>query len=162
MEELYKALLEELSKISELAYIDLDMGQLEFPGEFEGCPMPWCLIDFEGTNWQDIGQKVQDGDVIIKLRIASEPVESTSNITPALYRNKGIEIIRLWTDIYKKLYTFSGTNFNAITRTNELSEKREDGIKVRVMYFKTNYRDFSAIDAFVEKTVELETTVELD
>lgn len=154
MDILYKDLLERLDdQVPELRWIDYDQGQIDFPAESYPVDFPALLIDFENTEWEDVGQLVQGGTLTISFRTAFRLYEDMNNHTPAESRNNGLLKLRLLNKIHKALHGFGGEHYNGLSRTRQFTEKREDGLKVVVMQYETYIRDAHAMTTYVEHVV---------
>ena len=147
MDILYKNLMEHIkSTVPEIAWIDLDMGQLEVPKENYAIPFPCCLIEFEDYQPQSVGRGVQVGDLIVKVRLAFDYLEETDSLAPEDLRNSGLVKLQLVNKLYDSIQGFSGQHFNKLDRFHLLIEKTPDSwLKIITQRFKCNMRDSHAI-----------------
>ncbi len=155
MDVLYKNLLARLdANVPELAWIDYDQGQIDFPGTSYPIDFPAVLIDFEEIPWEDVGQMVQGGVLTIAFRIAFEIWEDSNNHTPEDSRNAGLLKLQLINKIHQYLQGHSAGHYNALSRTRQFTEKRDDGLKVITMQYQTYIRDQHAMTTYTEQLVE--------
>ncbi len=155
MDVIYANLLALLStKIPDLNWIDLDQGQIDFPADHYPISYPACLIDFEDTEWEDIGQGMQGGTATISFRIAFRIYQDSNNHTQADSRKAGLDKLKLINTIHATLHGYAGTNYNALTRTRQFTEKRQDGLKVVAMQYSTYIKDSSAMITYKNQLVQ--------
>ena len=155
MDTVYADLINRLSTaVPELRWIDYDQGQIDYPAEHYPIDFPALLIDFASTEWEDIGQQIQGGDMTISFRIAFRLYEDLNNHTPADSRNAGLQKLQLLKTVHKALQGFAGANYNRLSRIRTFTEKREDGLKVIVMQYNTYINDDSAQTSYIEQKVD--------
>jgi hypothetical protein len=135
-------------------YIDMDYGQLETK-ERPQVDFPCILIDFPSWRFTDLGNLVQSGTGNICLKIATDPYDATSNITPDQYRLAAQQILDLEWSVYKLFQGWapavvldgSGTTTQPakpMIRSNIDTDNRRPGIKVRELMFSSGFTDYSA------------------
>ncbi len=151
MDLLYSKILDRLSEIPDLAWIDIDSGQLDWPGENYPLLFPCALIDFPSVEWQDAGNRLQHGNVSVQVKIALNVYQDANNKTPEYIRNRALEYLKLINTVFAKLQGFDGDHFNRLTRIQTTTEKREDGLKVFTLLFLTNIRDANACPEMIQK-----------
>lgn len=143
MEELlYNQLIELLTEIPELRYIDLDMGQL-----FEEQPplsYPAALFEIDIPKAEDIASDIQKLAVSFSVRIVTNKTGSTNSLTSKDVREKSIEWLRLQNKVYKKLQGFKNENFYYFSRTSGKNENVRTGLRTFVLRFSTSCHDYSA------------------
>lgn len=144
MDQLYKDILERLAVIPELQWVDYDTGQIDAFADNYPVPFPAVLVDFENVDWQDVGNKLQGGEVTINIRYAFSAIEDWNNHTPEASRANGLARLRLKNTINAKLHGWGGGHYNRLTRFNERTERRDDGLKVINMKYRTYITDGSA------------------
>ena len=155
MDTVYADLINRLSKaVPDLRWIDLDQGQIDFPADNYPIDFPALLIDFTNTEWEDIGQQIQGGEMMISFRTAFRLYEDMNNHTPEESRNAGLQKLQLLKTIHKALQGFAGANYNRLSRIRTFTEKREDGLKVITMQYSTYITDNSARESFIEQKVD--------
>jgi len=157
IDTIYKDLLGQLdSRVPDLRWIDYDQGQIDYPAEHYPIDFPAVLIDFENTDWEDLGRQIQGGDITIGFRVAFRLYEDLNNHTPADSRNAGLQKLQLLTTIHKALQGFAGANYNRLSRIRTFTEKRNDGLKVIVMQYATYLTDESALTTVEQKVDNLD------
>lgn len=143
MEELlYNQLIELLSEIPELRYIDLDMGQL-----YEEKPplaYPAALFEIDIPKADDIDTHIQKLAVSFSVRIITEQTGSTNSLASKEIREKSIEWLRLQSKVYKKLQGFKNKNFYSFSRTSGKNENLRTGLRTFVLRFSTSCYDYTA------------------
>ena len=156
METAYKNILEHLqAKITDLRWIDLDIGQLDDPDNHYQLDYPCVLINFRTPTWRSIGGGVQMGNTMITLRIAMRVYQDMNNHTPADIRNAGINHLTLTKVIHKHLQGWDTEIFSALNRISSEQEQRDDGLLVVNAVYTTELMDNSASPEWTEKTVSL-------
>lgn len=161
IDKLYTAIRQRLkTEVTSLKWIDLDTGQLDNPENNYPFPFPCVFIDFERVDWQDAGERMQDGLVMMTVRIASRIFDQTHSKTQDTLHDtftKAMTALQILTTVHAKLQGYSdGTYFNRLSRVSTETEKRNDGLKVFQMRYTFSARDKSAM-----KTYELPTGTEL-
>ena len=147
---LYTALQKRIKEqVKEIAWIDLDLGQLEIADEIERkrVKFPCVLIDFPTASYKDESKGVQWVDINISVRLATAPFSSTSGATPTQVQEKGLSYFELENKLYVVLQGFDcDENVQGLSRVSVATEQREDTIRVREMMFTTATEDESAQD----------------
>jgi len=142
MDILYKNLVDNYkTNIPEVKWIDLEHGQIDAFDKNYPVHFPAIFIDFENIQWKNVGRQVQVGDVNINLRIAFKIWSDTNNLTPDNIFNDSMNVLKLLNKIHKYTQAFSGEHFNRLDRISTTTKKRNDGLKVYNIKYKTNMRD---------------------
>lgn len=130
------------TEVTALKHIDLDWNQLDIVNP--PIQYPCVLIDFPDTAYQQM-QGFQQGDVTVRLKIIYRSLTATTNFTPDVNRETGLQFFELEQEIYEALQAWGGgagiTLVNDMIRQNAATEKRDDGLRVRVMEFRCSYVD---------------------
>lgn len=126
--------------VAAIRYISLDWNQLD-----EANPQisyPALLIDFPDTQFSQM-QGYQDGTCNVRLKLITRSFTSTSNITPDANREAALFFFELEQDVYEAMQAWyaSGDLVNAMIRKSTTTEKRDDGLRVRIMDFECSFRD---------------------
>lgn len=150
---LYAAIRDQVKQeLTGVKWIDLDSGQLDNPEQNYPFPFPAVFIDFPNIDWQDAGERMQDGDVQVNCRIAFRIYNQThGNTQDNAYDTftKAMDALAMVTTIHSKLQGFSdGLTFNRLSRISTTTEKREDGLKVFNMVYTCSARDKSAMKKY--------------
>lgn len=126
--------------VTSVRFIDLDWNQLDF--ENPPITYPCVLIDFPDTQFAQM-QGYQEGTAIVRLKIIYRSFTATSNITPDANREAALAFFELEQDIYEAFQAWyaSGDLVNAAIRQNATTEKRDDGLRVRVLEFQCTFKD---------------------
>jgi hypothetical protein len=135
-------------------YIDLDYGQLDNPKR-ASVSFPCVLIDFKNWKFDDLGQQSQKAQGQIIIRLAADPYDNTSSITPVTNIESGLSILDIEWQLYCLLQGFRPsitidpkgnpiTTAQPMTRTTLLSDNRHPGLRIREITFSCAYTDFSA------------------
>lgn len=130
------------AQVAAFRYINLDWNQLDF--QQPPITYPALLIDFVDTAFAQM-QFYQDGTAIVQLKLVYRSLTDTSNLTQAQYREAALEFFELEQDVYEALQAWYADNLlaNAMIRTNAATEKRDDGLRVRVITFQCTFSDAS-------------------
>ena len=151
-------------------WIDQDLMQLESHNGDDRPPVSWpaCTIDIDDSAFTNRGDLSQSGKVRVCIRIGFPPFSSSSNITPAGYRNKALYYYDLEQAVHLSIHgwtpgvvTIDDTTDPATTvdlsdvfghfiRTGAKTEKRNDRIRVRELMYEI---------ALVDNTTSEETTL---
>lgn len=150
---IYNAIIEEIkTKLTgddAIRYIDHDLGQLETYNATTGKPsvsFPCLLIDFEDFKFDGEGENTQRAEGIVLLRLGFDAITPTNNLTPTIYREKGLSIYDKEWQLHKVLQGWSpGDGFGYFTRERATTEKREDNHKVRAIRYRLSFKDNSTL-----------------
>lgn len=116
--------------VPEVKFIDLDSGQLDMMAESYPFSFPAVFIDFPDIDWKDMSKGVQNGTVLVNVRIAQRVIEDTHSLAPATSVSTAIEKLKTKSKIHLSINRLSGEHFNRLVRTRTGTEKRSDGLKV--------------------------------
>lgn len=149
IDTLYAAILEKIKDdVTAVKWIDLDSGQLDNPERNYPFAFPAVFIDFPEITWSDLGERRQDGDVQINVRVAMRIINQThGNTQDTAYDTftQAMNALKLLNTIHSKLHGFSdGTNFGRLIRLATSTERRDDGLKVFNMIYSCRVMDLSA------------------
>lgn len=131
-------------KVTEIAYVDQDMGQLNGKGR---PPVSWpcVLIEMEDFSYEDMGDLVQTakGTVVVKLGFA--PQGPTAANSPGSYKEAALGYYELEWQLNKALHGWSpdDAQFGTFTRTGVATQRRADGYRVREMRYAITIEDRS-------------------
>lgn len=146
--------------VPEIVWVDQDLGQLEEDTERPMVQWPCCLIDFGNTNYDQQGKGVQMGNQTIQLRIGFNPFSSAASATPIKYRQKALDYYEIEQKVYQAFQGWTGNDLcQPLTRTNVVTEKRDDSYRVRMMLFTTIFDDYAATTEFIKKKPKLVTEI---
>jgi len=142
---IYNALVARLeSQVPEIDYIAQDFGQLEVNIR----PMvnfPAVLFDLEAPNYSDVSGGVQLAEGLLTVRVADNPFQNDSNLTPDVSRDRALKYYDLSQKVFLALQNFGDDYFGEMTRVSEITEKREDALRVRIIRFSLAWKDDSAL-----------------
>lgn len=125
-----------------IRFIDQDWNQLQQANP----PVSWpcALIDFSETDFTQM-QGYQDGKVNVTIRLATSTFTSTSSIVALDIREDAVEFYETEQALYEALQAWDadGLLVNDLVRISAATEKREDGLRVRVIVFECTFCDAS-------------------
>lgn len=129
------------AQVPAIRWIDQDMGQLESYNERPAVAWPCVLIDFDGWNFENMGQNCQtaEGDIIIRL--AFPPFSHSNNLSPV--KDKALIFYEHEFNLHKALQGWNPEGFSPMTRISADTEKRNDPIRVRVIRYRIAFEDYS-------------------
>lgn len=157
------------SEVSEIRWIDQDLGQLEFYTERPSVSWPCLLIDIGGTNYEDESQYKQDGSVSIELRLGFPPFSSAANASPKSVKENALKYYELEQKVYVALQGWQPIITvdeideeiaQPLVRKSSVTEKRDDPYRVRVLTYATNYQDASAMPESNKRKATIEFSFE--
>lgn len=129
-------------EVTAIRYVNQDWDQL---GE-QNPPVtyPCVLIDFPDAQFEQM-QGYQQATAIVRLKLVYRSYTSTSNITPDTNRETALQFYELEQQLYEALQAWyaDGLLCNAMIRRNAATEKRDDGLRVRVIDFVCAFDDNS-------------------
>lgn len=144
MKTIYNAIMNKLTEVSKLKWIDLDRGQLE-EQDRASIAFPGAIILIEIPGCKSLTDKIQDCKAVITVRLAWNITPArTSSKAPDAARNSSLEIYDTISEVYACLQGFETQNFNALSRTSQGKESRSDGLFVYKIVFECEFEDNSA------------------
>ena len=138
MKHLYNGIATLLQQIPSIRWIDLDTGQLEYFSLRPGIDFPAALIDISYPQCDNVGGTgEQRCSVNINVRLAFEVWSESNMSAPDQVREAALNIYDLINDVKQKLHNKRIITGETLYRVSVASEKREDGIKVFSINFRT-------------------------
>lgn len=136
MKTIYNPILQRLeTKVPELTWVDLERGQLDTnsrpPVQF-----PCALVGIDIDDANSITDTLQDCKATITVRLVFDTVGRTAGNTPAIEREKSLQVYDTIANVYKALQGFYTEHFDCLSRKRQGKEKSRHG------YFQYRY-DFS-------------------
>ena len=146
MKTVYKAVMAQLKeKVPALRWIDLDCGQVDNQKERPAVAFPCAVINIALNSCEDQYERVQICRAQVSVRIAQNPpVSRTNSEADADVRESALEKYDLIDEVFAALQGFGGPEFNPLSRTGELIERRTDGLFVCKINFATEFQDLTA------------------
>lgn len=138
---LFLKLIEKIdTEVSEIKFIDQDWNQLDF--ENPPVQFPCALIDFPETPFAQM-QGYQEGEAQVRIKLIYRSFTATSSIIPAENREAALAFYEIEQKIYEALQAWNadGLLVDDLIRTNASTDKRSDGLRVRVIDFKCMFAD---------------------
>jgi len=132
-----------------LKYMDEDWGQLDYYQESPPVKFPCMLLELQQASWKNQSQKVQDGDILISIRIADLKLSNTNPKAPAGQQAKAAAIWLILENIHKALHGWrpvTNPEFGTLTRISTRKVKRDDGIREFEVVYSTQCSDASAMN----------------
>lgn len=140
MKTLYLKLIELLSEISELKYIDLNCGQLQ--EEKPPIAYPAVLINLN-SNSTDIDGLFQMYTGTIELTIVCKILSESNSNAPQDVRERSLNYLELSEKIWEKLQGYNDFDFDKITRLTVRDQNIRKGLKTSVQTYETSWRQIS-------------------
>lgn len=136
---LFNALTAKLQEITELRWIDLDKGQIDRYDLRPPLAFPAVLIGIQYTRAESIGNRSQQVEALINLRLVVDYSGPTSAATPTQARQESLSYFQLAESVFDKLQGHKEAQFNRLDRRSMREERRQDGLKVINIAFATNF-----------------------
>lgn len=135
------------TQLTNLKWIDQDLGQLEFYTTRPAVDFPCALIDIDDSDYSNEGENSQIGEGILLVRLGLTAYTSANNLTPTIYKEKAINYYNLEHQVNKALHGWCDSRFfSPLTRVKATKEKREDNLRVRVLRYTFAFRDSTAME----------------
>ena len=147
------------SEVPALKYLAEDWGQLDYYAENPPVKFPCGLLELQQAQWQNQGQKVQDGVLNISLRVADLMTQNPSYRASAAQKLREGEIWMVLANIHKALHGWRPQTlpeFGALTRTSTRKVKRDDGIREFEVVYACLCSDADAMDELYHSAPVLE------
>lgn len=127
MKDLFLLVSDAIKEVTEVRWVDFEMGQLE--QEFPPVSFPCCLFAFNVDSYEDLGAGTQIANTVIDIRIAFKVFERThsqTKTTPTDFRAKGLEHLTIIDLIHNKLDGLNAEGIGSLSRISYNNEKRAD------------------------------------
>lgn len=123
MQTLTTAIMDRLqSMVPEIAWIDLDVGQLEL--ENPPVDYPCALVDVTDIDFSDMAENNQVGNTTVTISIAQQCITETNYATPLQYRNEAATYFNIIQKVFTALQGFEGNHFAPLTRVTLRKQKK--------------------------------------
>ena len=137
MKTILQNILNKLSEVTELKYIDEDWGQLDYYSPNMPVKFPCCLIDIQSGQFTNMGQDLakkprqrQNGVFSLKLSLADLKLSNTSLLAPKNQKENAWKIYDIVERIHQKLHGFSPLeNCSKLLRLSFNRVMRDDGVQ---------------------------------
>lgn len=148
-----------IQKVSELKYVDEDWGQMDSPNP--PVKYPCSLIDIQGAEYTDEGNLIQQGTVMVVIKLYLLKLSNSSNAAPQSQKDKYKKNWLLMKNVNKAIH---GQNFlqlghGLLMRKRFRKIKRDDGIIGFEIYYEIQFKDTTCVPVPVTTTVRPLVTV---
>lgn len=145
MKNLYSKTLERLQQqVPELAWIDLELGQMDNLSGEKPPPVnfPCALIEIAYPQTEDVNRCDQLCTVRMEIRVAFDGwTDQTDSTTPTDRLEQSLAKLDTVGRVYRAIQGWADDNFNPWSRTAQTPEKRYDGYKVFRIEFSTTLQE---------------------
>lgn len=145
MKNIYEKIANQLKQqVLELAWIDLDNGQLDYAEYRAAVDFPAVLISIDYPQCENIGLSgAQQCRVNITIRLIAQVFDDTNLAAPDDVRDRGLAIFDLADKIQQALQWWKPDDgsFGNLSRQRCTREKRDDGLAVLQLTFSTTLTD---------------------
>jgi hypothetical protein len=151
IDKLFKDIADKLNAgVPELAWIDIEYGQLEIPEDSYPVQFPCALIDFPQIETQDETKGNQQALCTIQIRIGIDLYEDfhIADGNPAIDRDTALARLQILNDVHKCLHGFEGDYFTPMMRIGIQTERRDDGLKVYSITYGCAAKDDTAAKVY--------------
>jgi hypothetical protein len=129
-------------KVLALKYVDQDWGQMDF---FSNPPVkyPCALIDIQSANYTQSGKFIQQGTVMIVIRLFDLKLSNSSQKAPESQKENAKKIWQLIEDVNKALHgqNFLQEGYGLPVREQMQRTKRNDGCYQTELYYSVQFTD---------------------
>lgn len=142
MKTLYLKLIELLTEIPELKYIDLNFGQLQ--EEKPPLIYPAVLINIDASVTDDVQDIFQIMTGNFDLTLCVKILNESNAASPVEVREKALEYFEISEKIYKKLQGFKDSYFESFSRKTVRDQALRKGLKTTVQRFETSWKEIAS------------------
>lgn len=137
---LFDKLVTQISNVSGIRYVNQDWNQLDH--ENPPVSYPCVLIDFPETKF-DQHQGFQKGTVTVRLKLIYKSFSDMGNLVSNTVQETALQFYELEQAVYEALQAWYADSLlcDAMIRQTAATEKRDDGLRVRVMEFQCGFND---------------------
>lgn len=141
MKDVYLKTVARLKTVTALKWIDADDGQLEFFELRPAVSFPCALVDVEYPQCEDLSDTMQMCNARVTIRLAFEPAGKTNSAAPTLVQSAALARFVTVAACYSALQGWSDTDVGSFSRVSQITEKREDNLKVIVQVWETTFTE---------------------
>lgn len=138
-----------LATLPELAFIDQDLGQLDFDDEEQRSPVkfPCALFDPVEIRYTDNSEYSQQGEAVLEVRLGvAAYTAATHYYTKNSHKENALGYFNLEHRVNKVLHGWSDERyFNPLSRTGASTERRKDNVRVRILRYAFGFADNTAM-----------------
>lgn len=142
------AIQNQLATVTALKFIDLDTGQLEYK-ESDMRPsvlLPCALFDFVDDKLESLSYGAQEGEAILEVRIGVDPYTHATQYFTDTQKANALQFFEIENLVNLALHGWCNSQyFSPLQRISMHTEKRNDKLRVRVLRYRFNYLDNSAM-----------------
>lgn len=154
MKKLLTDILNRLSTVSAIKYIDEDWGQFDYYNPNMPVQFPAVVIDAGQANYTNEGKLIQLADVQVRLRLADLKLTNTSGKAPQSQKDTAFAIFDTLEAIHQTLHGWAGdSTYSRLIRLSSKRILRDDGVRIYEVIYTCQLTDTSAmpVNAMVPK-----------
>lgn len=137
MKTLFKDITAQIATVAALKWVDKDKGQMNF--EKPPVLFPAALVTISLPNTQNNNRVEQSGQARIEVKLCFDWGGNTSQVTPAIHRDKSLEYYDVMDEVFKKLQGWSSSEITPLERRSLVPLARPDHYTTEVMVFTGNF-----------------------
>jgi hypothetical protein len=142
LENIFLKVLERISTVEEIRFIDQDLGQLENYEYKPAVSWPCALIDVEEFSFTEMGNDLQQiGQGIISIRIGLVKYSDSNNLVPEAVRANALKYYEVEQKVHQAMHGWKAEGFSRLLRRVSVTEKRDDDIRVRILKYATSFEE---------------------
>ncbi len=142
MKSLYLKLIELLTEIPELKYIDLNFGQLQ--EEKPPLIYPAVLIKIDASVTDDVQDFFQIMTGNFELTLCVKMLNESNAAAPEDVREKALQYFDISEKIYKKLQGYQDSNLESFSQKTVRDQILRKGLKTTVQNFETSWKEIAS------------------
>jgi hypothetical protein len=133
-------------KLPEIRYCDQDLGQLDHYQDRPAVSFPCLLVDFTGTNYDQMMQMEEMGTAQLTLKLGFAPFSSANSLGPIEVKEKALQYYEFENILYQTFKGYSADEMmQPLNRKQDGTQKRDDVYRVRIIIFETSFFDDGAV-----------------
>jgi hypothetical protein len=128
------------------AYVDLDWGQVDFYNDMPPVKFPCALIDVQSATFNNLGQRVQTGSILVQVRVVDMIFSRTAAAAPLQQREQAARVFDALRDVHRLLHgwTEDPHRYGRLVRKTIAHTRRRDGLREYALTFEAIITDDSA------------------
>ena len=139
---------EQIQTVTEITYIEQDLGQLGSEEPRKALSFPAVLIDFPNTPFDNLQGNNQLAIPTISITLVFDNYSQTNNLAPLEIRQAGMTYLEIEQKVHMALQGWQTDYCQPLSRTNVKSQNRNDlGLRVRELTYTTEFEDRSCDDS---------------
>lgn len=144
------------ANIATLNWVDKNMGQLNNLEQYHVFPMPAILIEFGRTEWEGLGEGLQQGVSIVRFQLIYENYYDSDSENESEEISKALAFFDFVEEVNAVLHGFEGDGWSPLIRIGEDEDNDHQNFVNTIVEYQTLLQDKSGQKVYKEVPVDVE------